>query len=200
MEAILEDERQENFDNAEAGLILAKYVHTTKHDNRTGSGPCQLSSNNNFLECAQPLPVHWDDLYSTWNLAFVSSFSDFVNYIPKLLIPSVSGYQKNPESYIMIRARALYIFIHWNLNWADYRDTNNIPKIQWNDASLTKDWGVANKISKQDYVRKLASALKTSSGEIESKPRPSFPLNLKQFVWDSIWLPVLRRGPYNILA
>ena len=72
MEAVLEDEQLENFDNAETGLILAKYVHTPEYDNRTGSEPCQLSSNNQFLECAQPLPLHWADLYSTWNLAFVS--------------------------------------------------------------------------------------------------------------------------------
>ena len=28
MEAVLEDERMENFDNAETGKLLAKYVHT----------------------------------------------------------------------------------------------------------------------------------------------------------------------------
>ncbi len=39
MEAVLEDERFGLVDNAEAGVILAKYVHTTEHDNITGSGP-----------------------------------------------------------------------------------------------------------------------------------------------------------------
>ena len=34
MEAVLEDERLENFDNAETGLILAKYVHTPEYDDR----------------------------------------------------------------------------------------------------------------------------------------------------------------------
>ena len=105
-----------------------------------------------------------------------------VYYLPKLLIPSVSGYQNNPESYIMTRARSLYIFIHWNLNWTNYRRINNIPNIQWSDASLTKDWGAVNKISKQDYVEKLARALSTTNEEIESKPRPKFPLDLKKFI------------------
>ena len=36
MEAVLEDERMENFDNAETGKVLAKYVHTKTRDNRTG--------------------------------------------------------------------------------------------------------------------------------------------------------------------
>ena len=69
MEAVLEDERMENFDNAETGKVLAKYVHTKTHDNRTGSGPCQLSDNLQYFNCPQPLPQQWADLYSTWNLA-----------------------------------------------------------------------------------------------------------------------------------
>ena len=56
---------------------------------RTGSGPCQFSSNKQFLECAPPLPLQWADLYHTWNMAFTSSQPDFIYYLPKLLIPSV---------------------------------------------------------------------------------------------------------------
>merc|ERR1719278_61996 len=100
MEAVLEDERNRNFDNAEAGIILAKFPHTKEYNNKTGSGPCHLSRNLQVLECPQPLTRHWADLYSTWNLAFVSAFPDFVYYLPKLLIPSVSDYQGNPAGYI----------------------------------------------------------------------------------------------------
>ena len=38
----------------------------------------QISSSGNFLECPQPLPLQWANLYSAWNLAFVSHFPDFV--------------------------------------------------------------------------------------------------------------------------
>ena len=89
MEAVLEDERNQNFDNAQAGVILAKFPHTREHNNKTGSGPCHLSPSLQGFECPQPLTLHWADLYSSWNLAFVSEFPDFVYYIPKLLIPSV---------------------------------------------------------------------------------------------------------------
>ena len=89
MEAVLEDERNQNFDNAQAGVILAKFPHTREHNNKTGSGPCHLSPSLQFFQCPQPLPLYWADLYSSWNLAFVSEFPDFVYYIPKLLIPSV---------------------------------------------------------------------------------------------------------------
>ena len=108
MEAVLEDERLENFDNAETGKLLAKYVHTKTHDNRTGSGPCQLSDNLQYFNCPQPLPQQWADLYSTWNLAFTTGFPDFVYYMPKLLIPSVGAYQNDTGSYIYPRIFALY--------------------------------------------------------------------------------------------
>ena len=194
MEAVLEDERLEHLDNAEAGLILAKYVHTREQDNRTGSGPCQFSSNIQFLECAQPLSLNWADLYGSWNLAFVSSIPDFIYYMPKLLIPTVSSYQDNPASYLYTRCLGLYTFIHWRINWGQYNE-----KIQWSDASLTKDWGSANKISKQDYVEKLAGALSANNEEVESSPRPNFPLGKLEFFWDSVWLPLMRTGPYNLL-
>ena len=196
MEAVQEDEGHGLVDNAETGEILAKYVQTTEHDNRTDSGPCQFSSNFQFVECAQPLPLKWADLYSTWNLAFVSNFQDFVYFLPKLLIPSVSGYQNNPTSYIWSRALALYTYIHWYINWNLF---NDFDRIQWKQDSITQHWGSANKISKNDYVEMLADAMSTNAMEIESKPRPNFVFALKEFVWDSVWLPVLREGPYNVL-
>ena len=83
--------------------------------------------------------------------------------------------------------------MNWNSN-------NNNEKIQWMDSSLTKDFGEANKISKEDYIGKLATAMSTTTAMIEAKPRPNFPLGLKRFVWDSMTLPLLRKGPYNVLA
>ena len=153
MEAVLEDERLENINNAETGAVLARYVHTEEHNNRTGS---ELQRAN---------------LYSAWNLAFVSHFPDFVFYLPKLLIPSVSNYQDNPQSYIYIRVLALNTYIHWKMNW---NSNNNNEKIQWMDSSLTKDFGEANKISKEDYIGKLATAMSTTTAMIEAKPRPKF--------------------------
>ena len=195
MEAVLEDERRGLVDNAEAGEVLAKYVHTAEHDNRTGSGPCQFTSSGQFMECPQPLPLKWADLYSTWNLAFVSNFPDFVYYLPKLLIPSVSGYQNNPSSYIWSRTLALYTYIHWWINW---NINNNFEKIQWKQDSITQNWGLANKMSKNEYVEMLADAMATTTTEVESKPRPNFVFSVKEFAWDSVWLPLLREGPYNI--
>ena len=189
LEAVREDERLYNFDNAEAGVILAKFPHSREYNQRTGSGPCHLSRSRQFFECPQPLTLHWADLYSSWNLAFVSEFPDFVYYIPKLLIPSVSDYQDNPAGYIYTRILALYTYIHWKMNW---NHLNQNRKIQWSEASLTKTWGAANKISSQDYVERLAAALSTSTQHVEAVPRPNFVLGLKKFIWQSVLPPKFR--------
>jgi len=189
MEAVLEDERLGHFDNAYTGEFLAKYTHSKEYDPRTGSGPCQFSSSLQSLECPQPLPLHWADLYSTWNMAFVSGFPDFVYYLPKLLIPSVSNYQDNPAEYINTRVLALYTFIHWTLNWNNF---NNNEMIQWSEVSLTRDWGAANKNSTRDYVNRLAEALSTTPEQVESVPRPNFLRLLNKFALNSAWLPLKR--------
>ena len=59
-------------------------------------------------------------------------------------------------------------------------------------------WGMANKISKNDYVVMLADPMSITTKEVESKSRPNFVFNLKRFAWDSIWLPILWEGPYIV--
>ena len=185
MEAVLEDRRRGNFDNANTGLILAQYPHSEEYDPRTGSGPCQLSPSNQTVQCSQPLNFHWVDLYTTWNLAFVSAFPDFVYFVPKLLIPSVGNYETDSASYIHHRAVSLYTYIHWKLNWNQVTPV----KIQWSQDWLTKAWGEANEISRRDYVERLAEALSTSTTAIEAAPEPNFVLGLKKFIFESVWLP-----------
>ena len=57
-----------------------------------------------------------------------------------------------------------------------------------------------NKVSTRDYVGRLAQAMGTTPEKIEAAPEPSFILGLKRFAWDSLWIPLSRRGTYNILA
>ena len=102
--------------------------------------------------------------------------------------PSLSNYQRNPAGYISSRGLALYTFIHWAINWT----VNGKKEIQWSEASLTKSWGAANKISSQDYVQRLAAALGTSTQHIEAVPRPNFLLGMKKFIWESVWPPQFR--------
>ena len=82
-------------------------------------------------------------------------------------------------------------------NWTLFKKGE---KIQWSESSLTKDWGMANDISRQDYVQRLVEALSTSIEDVEAVPRPDFSLGVAEFLKDSALLPLLRRGPYNVFA
>ena len=46
----------------------------------------------------------------------------------------------------------------------------------------------------------LADAMETTPKVVESKPRPNFVFSMKEFIWDSIWFPILREGNYNVFS
>ena len=184
LEAVKEDLRLGNADNAQGGTTLAKHsCGRRRFDNRTKSGPTKISSNGQLIECRPPLPLEWADLYSVWNIAFVTLFKDWPYFVAKLLIPSVSGYQTKPEAYIHIRAIALHTFINFRVNYKKYQ------RLDWSDERLTKDLGRVNKKSGDDYIRKLARVLNSTPEKIKNKPTPSIWLRTLQFICEGIWQP-----------
>jgi hypothetical protein len=106
MEAVFVDSLAGNKDNAFAGFILAKNPPGVNENKALGSGPTVLSSDGKKALIAPPFPKEYADLYSAWNLAFVSNVGTF--WLMKLLIPSVSGYQENPREYMFYRVLGLY--------------------------------------------------------------------------------------------
>ena len=65
------------------------------------------------FDYSMPLKREWADLYQTWNMAFCSQISDFPMVLPKLFIPEVADYQKEPGVYIYRRAIALYLHLNY---------------------------------------------------------------------------------------
>ena len=85
LEAVREDERLGNHDNAIVGTTLAKYpCGVSNFDPLTGAGPTTLSTNGQSTTCRPPLPLEWMNLYSAWNIVFVTKFSDIPYYLIKL--------------------------------------------------------------------------------------------------------------------
>jgi len=175
LEAMIQDNFLGNFDNAYAGEILAKYSCGDKgYDVLNGAKPSTISASNLLIPCTPPLTKHWADLYSAWNIAFVTRFKDFLYFWCKLLIPSVSGYQSQPEVYMNNRVIALNIF-------ANYKGNRYDSIMDWGDRQLTKDLGEVNRRSGEDYIRRLALARNTTTQKIRSKPVPSFLFSLIEF-------------------
>ena len=71
---------------------MAKNRPGLKNDTRTHQGSTRVSYDGQRVEFRPPLPRQWADLYTTWNLAFVTN-SELTKAWPyffvKLLIPSV---------------------------------------------------------------------------------------------------------------
>ena len=156
LEAVAEDFRAKNGDNALAGKALAKNRPGLKNDTRTHQGPTRISNNGQRLEFRPPLPRQWADLYSTWNMAFVTNSeltTAWPYYLVKLLIPSVSGYHDHPEKYLYARVTALYAHINYAIN----TEANEGFPINWSNKALTQFWGRINRISARDYENQLAN-------------------------------------------
>lgn len=116
IEAVAEDMRSGNFNNAAAGKFLIFWksypsnlnpkiyisgqtlstnIPGLENDPRTQQGPTTISKDGQKIEYRPPLPRQWANLHSTWSMAFLTSSKHnnaWPYLIVKQLIPSVSPY------------------------------------------------------------------------------------------------------------
>lgn len=157
MEATITDFKNGFKDNAKTGTKLATVsAGIKKYDPRTDEGPTNWSEDKKAVCASLPLPCKWNDLYQTWNMAFVSSMPDFPYIIPKLLIPQVANYQDKPKEYLYNRVLSLYILL--NHEAFDYAEKlkNKENAIDWSEPKLTHLWGKVNLDSANKYLSDIA--------------------------------------------
>ena len=163
LEAVLNDIKLGFPENAEAGVILQK--NNPGHllsDDGTGAGPTTLDQdpNNWYSQSISyhfPLSQKWDDLYSVWNMAFVSHYPEWPFFIAKLATPAVSCYQSNPNEYLFFRGLDLWMHVNW-YNRLKLKP-NYYGKIDWVVANFTREFGKINAESAKDYQSKVDSTL-----------------------------------------
>ena len=154
LEAMALDAKLGNWDNAAAGWALAKHRPGGSADPATGAGPARFAEGSDAIEFNMPLSKEWADLYSAWNLGFVSHYSYFPYVMAKLLIPEVSDYQDTPNDYIYDRALALYAHLHFSL-FGRAEGGVNVDSFDWATDELTDHFGEVNRASATDYDRKV---------------------------------------------
>jgi len=156
IEAIFADTRLGCKDNAVSGWPLATNLPGAKKLNpKTGAAPSHWSKDKKVIHLCMSLPGKWADLYSTWNLAFVSRYRDFPYFMTKLLIPQVACYQDAPEEFIYNRALALYTQCHYTFLGRSDLVNQGKEAIKWNDRKLTEFWGEVNKESARKYSEEV---------------------------------------------
>ncbi|MBO9483439.1 hypothetical protein [Salinisphaera sp. G21_0] len=134
-------------ENACAGLTLAqhypgKYTQCASELDEQGQEPLF-----NY-----PLPKHWSDLYTTWNMQFCATCNERPELLSKLLIPAVSGYQAKPGAYISRRAYALYTALNYLFFRAE--KPNPVPVLP---KVVEQAWGHSNRVCSRLYQRKVTS-------------------------------------------
>ncbi|MEC8052743.1 MAG: hypothetical protein VX210_18245 [Myxococcota bacterium] len=155
LEAMALDAKLGNWDNAAAGWALAKHRAGGAEDAATGAGPARFASDSDAIEFNMPLTKEWADLYSTWNMGFVSHYSYFPYVMAKLLIPEVSDYQDKPNEYIYDRALALYAHLHFSLFGRSGHGEVSVNSMNWATDELTDHFGEVNRASANDYDAKV---------------------------------------------
>ncbi|MEO1271236.1 MAG: hypothetical protein AAFX99_24355 [Myxococcota bacterium] len=91
---------------------------------------------------ATPNAKRWTDLYTVWNLAFITRYGHFPFMMAKLLIPSVNGYHTCPEGYLHRRVIALYLQLHWSI-FMRYERQGEV-ELNWSSAPWIRRWGKLN--------------------------------------------------------
>jgi hypothetical protein len=158
LEAVAADALEGMGDNAATGGYLAKYIPGKRiTDERTGEGPSTFSEDGKAILLNMALAGKWADLYTTWNLTFVSTYSHPYIMV-KLLIPSVNDYKDVPAEYIYNRAMALYTHIHWEaIRLVDFINAGK-DEVLWPDEHLSKFWGKVNLENAKKYDREVMIA------------------------------------------
>ncbi len=146
-EAVAEDLSADRRDNAKAGAVLAF--------NLPGQESARFSDDGKAVLLTMPEPKAWADLYTIWNMAFVSHFSYFPFVMVKLMIPQVNNIAENPEAYIYNRSLALYTHLHFSfIGQADQMMAGQQP-MNWYDEQLTIIFGEVAKRSALRYEAKV---------------------------------------------
>ena len=170
LEALIADIVLGMFSNAMAAIALVfNRPGKLSKDIRTGEGPTCWADDNKGFSINVPLPKEWNDLYQSWNMAFITNSGEYPLSITKLLIPQVSNYKDNPSGYMVKRAIALFLLVNHSTFKCVDKISNNIPFYDWGDSELTKLWGECNLQSSRDYKRKLAEKRSQKIPLVEEK-------------------------------
>jgi hypothetical protein len=162
-EATLVDLRAGQRDNARAGwTLMLNRPGTPEYNPLTEAGPSHFSDDGKGIHVGLPLAEKWADLYSTWNMAFVSRYGYFPFVVGKLLVPQVAAYHDDPQEYLYNRVLALYAHENWLLlgvaEEARTGEPSDESSVQWSDPQLRALWGTANRKAANQYEQDLSAA------------------------------------------
>lgn len=154
LEAAFTDLLAGNFKNFFAGLVLAANGPIAEKNDALGTGPAFLTKDvhgRQAFNLSPPRVKEWNDLYTVWNLGFLSTYKHFPYIMTKLLIPAVNGHMLAPNAYMSHRGIALYTQLTYDL-FLQYDGGFKMAINQWKINKITSNFGYVNRQSAKDYL------------------------------------------------
>jgi hypothetical protein len=157
LEAAIADKWYGHHDNAYAGWVLATNPAGGEYNPKTQAGPAFISSSlgSPMLHVRTPFTKFWNDLYTVWNLSFVSSYPHFPYVMTKLLIPTL---HREPSLWTFHRLISLTTQVNFEL----FSRVDALPMtstMNWYHKPLTRHFGFVNARSAakfQEMIDKLS--------------------------------------------
>jgi hypothetical protein len=160
LEAVAFDVKLGGTKNAKAGYILSKYnPNGSEAKELLNNANAQWSSDYKAIVLGIPESEKWADLYSTWNLGFVSHYKYFPFVMAKLVIPQVANHYRNSGEYIYNRGIALYIHLHYSFLGRVDGNKSISNTMDWYEEEFYKLWGEVNYNSTKSYENLVESQL-----------------------------------------
>ena len=130
---------------------------------------CLFSEKTAVVSNKPSFPKDWANLYSSWNLCFVSNYKDYPMYYAKLLAPVVlSTYQNvDPGLYIYPRVLALYLHIQYE-KFSRAASQSAGPKgMEWRSERLLLLWGQVNHKAAQEFQQRVRKTIDKKCSELK---------------------------------
>jgi len=98
-------------------------------------------------------PRVWNNIYSSWNLAFCSNYKNWPSFFAKLLNPATCGtYQRDDAGlYLWPRTVTLYLHLHHMMLERAALKSRDPEGLDWRSESITEIFGRVNLIAARLY-------------------------------------------------
>jgi hypothetical protein len=162
MDAMYADVMRKCDDNAEAGFELMCQTVDKTPNPETGDG---ISTELKVDGKETGVVLHkiacqkaYNNLYISWNAAFVSSYPDSILYA-KLFNPFMaSSNKRNQEQFFYSRALTLWLNLQYLALKRVQVKTVSVSALSWHNQELTLLWGKLNLLAAKQYQKRTEAA------------------------------------------
>ena len=111
-------------------------------------------------------PRVWNNIYSSWNLGFVSNYKNWPSFFAKLLNPATCGTYQTEDAglYIWPRVITLYLHIHHEMINRAAARSKEPEGLDWRSERVTEVFGKVNLVAARLYRDRIDGVIDERHG------------------------------------